>query len=210
MNSIKNIIFDLGAVIIDIDLSLTVQAFADLAPSYEENIRQNLLQTSFFHDFEKGRLSNQAFYDGIREQIASEVSDIQIKQAWNALLLEIPEQRITLLHHLRKQYRTFILSNTNQIHVAAIEQQYPLSEWVEKVYYSCDMDARKPDAEIYEQVLSDADLQASETLFIDDNLENIRTAEQLGLRVRHLWPEKQEVGDFFEQDQAGMYHYKPS
>jgi putative hydrolase of the HAD superfamily len=171
MKQIKNIIFDLGAVIIDIDLTLTMQAFTDFAPEHKEMIQQNLLKTPFFNDFEKGLINIVEFNEGIKAQLNKEFTHTQIKDAWNALLLTIPQQRIDLLKNIKTQYSTFILSNTNVIHVEEIERIYPLADWVKKVYYSCDMNKRKPDEDIYEQVLHEEQLLAEETLFIDDNLE---------------------------------------
>ncbi len=205
MNRIKNIIFDLGAVIIDIDVSLSIEAFARFAPQNEEIIRQKFLNTDFFRDFEKGRIRISEFNEGIRQQVGSQLSDAQIKDAWNALLLTIPQERIDLLKNIKNRYRTFILSNTNVIHVKAIEENYPLAEWVEKVYYSCDMDKRKPDKDIYQQVIQEMQLITEETLFIDDNIENVQTAQSLGISSFYLMVGKQNVIDFFEKDKNGNY-----
>lgn len=106
------------------------------------------------------------------------------------MLLDIPEEKLTLLAELKKKYRTFLLSNTNVIHVRSIsaylQQQYGIpdfSPYFEKCYFSCDIGMRKPDAEIFLHVLNENKLVAEETLFIDDSEQHIRSARALGIQA---------------------------
>ncbi len=206
-----SIIFDLGNVIIDIDPSKTVQAFEQLIPEAAGKIREQILKTEFFHDFETGKIDNPSFRQGIREIYQNNLSDEQIDEAWNALLLEIPQERIALLENLRQTHRIFLLSNTNDLHVRWIEdymdrKQMPSLEILfEQVYYSHLMDKRKPQPAIYQQVLTENQLTATETVFIDDNAENVAAAQTLGIRGIHLDPDKNTVMDFFQLDAQGNY-----
>ncbi|MEO1654266.1 MAG: HAD family phosphatase [Bacteroidota bacterium] len=208
---IKNIIFDLGNVIINIDVALTVKAFIALAPEKVDYIQENVLQSAFFHDFETGKISPAEFREGMRQALSPDLKDAQIDAAWNALLLDIPQARIDLLQALKPHFRTYVLSNTNTIHVDFIvqqmqaEQQAPLSDLVEKVYYSQEMGKRKPQADIYEQVLEENHLLASETVFLDDNQANVEAAQALGIQTIHILPGKNSMLDFFEKTEAGTF-----
>ncbi len=197
---VQNIIFDLGNVILDIDPTLTIARFVEYAPEQEEEIKKSLLNTDLFHDFEKGNITILDFEKGICQLLKKELTSEQITSAWNALLLDVPEARSSLLKNLKNKYRTFILSNTNQLHVTHIEQHYSLKEWVEKVYYSCDMGKRKPDTNIYEQVLSENDLLPEATLFIDDNLDNVHTARALNIPSIHVMVGQNSIIDFFDAE----------
>ncbi|GAB4398273.1 MAG: HAD family phosphatase [Microscillaceae bacterium] len=208
MANIENIIFDLGNVIINIDLQRTVRAFAQLTSVSFDRLQAELLQTSFFHDFETGRLDNLGFRAGIRDWLQQDLPDSAIDQAWNALLLDIPAARRALLKNLRTQFRTFVLSNTNDLHVQAIEAQLgeeSLQHWFERVYYSHDMGLRKPDPVIYAQVLEENQLLPQNTLFLDDNPQNVATARQLGLHTIHILPGQTDMIQHFEPNAFGQY-----
>ena len=117
-------------------------------------------------------------------------SDEQFDIAWNAILLDIPKERIELLLNLGKEYRIFMLSNTNSIHMIRMNQYLrnvfginTYKDIFEKAYYSFEMGMRKPEREIFEFVLKDSGLNPSETLFIEDTQNNIDTARQLGIQT---------------------------
>ncbi|MBX9850464.1 MAG: HAD-IA family hydrolase, partial [Cytophagaceae bacterium] len=110
--------------------------------------------------------------------------------AWNALLLDMPLERIQLVQKLGKKYRTFLLSNTNDIHIQKVNQilfeasgMKKLDELFETAYYSYKINLGKPDVAIYEYVLKDKNLRPEETVFIDDNKDNIEGAKKAGLHV---------------------------
>ncbi|MBS1665229.1 MAG: HAD-IA family hydrolase, partial [Bacteroidetes bacterium] len=123
------------------------------------------------------------------------VPDQAILDAWNALLLDFPAERIQLLKELRKSYRLFLFSNTNALHLAHLRQIYidtfgggALEDHFEKTYYSHTMGLRKPDTASYEYILKENQLNASETMFVDDAIINVEGAEQAGLRGLFLRP----------------------
>lgn len=191
IESIKNIIFDLGNVIINIDPVLSVKAMSKLGFLDFEKSYSLLSQSNLFDSLEKGLITPEQFHNEINAELKTKVSSDEINKAWGAMLLDFPAQRIELLQSLAKKYRLFLLSNTNIIHFHQynndLEKQYGfgLNSLFEKAYYSYDIGMRKPDAEIFEYVLDDSDLNPFETVFIDDLDKNIDVAGRMGLNT--IW-----------------------
>ena len=195
MRGIKNIIFDLGGVIINLDNQRTTDAFVALGL---KNIREYFGHghaASFFKDYEVGKLSDRQFVDAIREAGGLTASDQAIIDGWNALLLDFPAERIALLKQLKNNYRLFLFSNTNALHLAALQAIYTqtfgsgsLEDHFEKTYYSHLLGMRKPDRASYEYILKENGLVGQETLFVDDAIINVEGAEQAGLKGLFLRP----------------------
>jgi len=191
MQNIKNIIFDYGNVIFSLDFSKSRQAWLDLGIQNADEFYSHKLQDPVFTAFERGDISPEYFRKRIRE-IANkpEITDAQIDNAWNSLLVGVADGNHELLLSLKRRYRTFLLSNINAIHYDYI-MDYLKSEFdfdgndhlFEKVYYSHLVGKRKPDAEIFEQVLMENNLNPAETLFIDDSPQHIETAKKLGINT---------------------------
>jgi len=195
MRGIKNIIFDLGGVIINLDNQRTTDAFVALGL---KNIREYFGHghaASFFKDYEVGRINDREFIDAIRETGGLTASDQAIIDGWNALLLDFPSERIALLKQLQKNYRIFLFSNTNALHLAALRGIYTrtfgsgsLEDLFERTYYSHLLGMRKPDKASYEYILRENGLEGQETLFVDDAIINVEGAEQSGLKGLFLRP----------------------
>lgn len=190
--SIRNIIFDFGGVILNIDYRLTEQAFAQLGLKDFDTIYSQATQKELFDVFEKGLISPAEFRTEIRKFIR-EASDSQIDHAWNSMLLDLPKERVVLLDRLRKTHRLFLLSNTNEIHFTAFTSYMKdrfkrdiFSEVFEKAYVSHQVKMRKPDAEIFEFVIAQHGLKKEETLFIDDSIQHIEGAKKVGLNTVFL------------------------
>lgn len=190
LNQIKNIIFDLGDVIINIDFALTFQAFSKLTDKSLDEVYEEFREKQIWEKYETGELSNQAFLNLLRSALNLKETDVEIINAWNALLLDIPRKRIELIKSLSEKYRLFILSNTSEYHIidvnrilSEMSEFNDLKELVEVAYYSYEMGLRKPDPAIYQKVLDEQGIVASETIFLDDNKENIDSAMTLGLNV---------------------------
>lgn len=190
--SVKNIIFDFGGVILNLDYQLTEAAFAGLGLSDFGKLYSQAMQKELFDAFEKGLLSPAEFRAEIRKLIKS-ASDEQIDSAWNSMLLDLPEERIVLLDKLKKRYRIFLLSNTNEIHFNAfsayIQEKFKRDifyEVFEKAYVSHKINMRKPDAEIFEFVVRENNLRKEETLFIDDSIQHVEAARNAGLHAIFL------------------------
>jgi len=192
-SQIKNIIFDLGNVIINIDFALTYQAFEKLSSENLDFVYEKFNKLKLWEQYELGELSNQEFIDLLRKELKITVEDNQIIDAWNALLLDIPQKRIELMKKLAKKYRLFILSNTSELHIIDVNRILfeqtgvrDLKNLVETVFYSYEMKLRKPDTTIYKEVLESAKIVAEETLFLDDNFDNIVSAKSIGLHCIHV------------------------
>ncbi len=189
---IKNIIFDYGNVIFDIDHQLTIQAFQDLGLQHDKGFFGHLQQNPLFDTFEMGKISPDGFRKEVRIIAEQDFSDETIDKAWNTLLLGIRPGYLEYLNELKSQYRTFLLSNNNEIHYNWINDYLQkefgvpnMSQYFEHDYYSHLMGMRKPNADIFEFVLKEQQLNPSETLFIDDSPQHLETAKSLGLHT-HL------------------------
>lgn len=192
LKGIKNIIFDLGDVIININASLTIHAFQQLLQEVYPAMEKELHSKKIVEKFEKGIYSTADFISFLKKHLPT-LTSATIINAFNAMLLDIPEERITLIKKLSKSYRVFLLSNTNEIHLDFINQYVSkkfglkyIATIFEKTYYSHEMGLRKPNPAIFKLILADKNLNAEETLFIDDSEEHIITAKQLNLKTYHL------------------------
>jgi putative hydrolase of the HAD superfamily len=200
---IKNIIFDLGGVLINIDYHATEKAFKKAGIKNFDELFSQAKQTKLFDNLEKGLTDEVTFKDGLRLLSNVNFSDEVFEDAWNAMLLDFPKHRIELLQKVRNNYKTFLLSNTNEIHIPVFEHQLKqnygitdFSQLFDKLYYSCRVGMRKPDREIFELVIQENNLIPSETLFIDDSIQHIQGAQMLGLYTLHL--HNRDVLELFE------------
>lgn len=193
-SKIKNIIFDLGDVILNIDVPVASKSFAELSGREQAEILELFSQNALFRQFETGELDEAGFRNYVRKILDfSDLSDEAIDTAWNSLLLDLPPERVELLQKLAKNYRLFLLSNTSSIHITPVNKILQASTGVEKledlfetVFLSYEMGLMKPDPKIYQKVLEQAGLEAEETLFLDDNLANIEAASKLGIDTIHV------------------------
>ncbi len=187
MKKVKNILFDLGGVIIDIDVNKTAREMA-LALGLEDNSSSDdLLNHKIFKQYETGTINSTEFVQALKNMADKEVNESQIIKAWNAMLLHIPEERIKLLEKLKRENRLFVLSNTNELHINQFNSMIPgysnLTELFEKVYYSNEIGYRKPTKEAFNVVIKEVSIHPSETLFIDDNIENIKAASEMNFQT---------------------------
>ncbi len=198
MNKIRNIIFDYGNVIFTIDFRKAQQSFTDLGVKDVEHFFSHKGHDSLFDQFEQGLISSSEFRDGIRKVTGIQsLSDKDIDQAWNSLLIGVPEPNHELLLKVKEKYRTFLLSNNNEIHYKWImdylQREHQIESnaiFFEKDYYSHLMKMRKPNTDIFESVMHENNLNPKETLFIDDSPQHLKTAEMLGLKTHLLIPEE--------------------
>lgn len=196
---INTIIFDFGDVFINLDKKATLDGLKKLGLS-DWNEDLNYLNLSF----EKGQIAREDFLLGIQKHIPN-ASIEEITTAWNAVLLDFPLKRLEFLQKLSKKYKLFLLSNTDSIHIETFEQENGTSfysdfyQCFEKVYFSFEMGMRKPDVEIYNFVLSQHNLIAKHTLFVDDKKENTDAAQSLGIHIWNLQVGKEDVVDLFSK-----------
>lgn len=191
MQKIKNIIFDYGNVIFEIDFRIAQKALSQLGIPDIEHFFGHKGHDQLFSDLETGAISAASFREGIRKFAGNpDLKDEDIDAAWNSLLIGVPEKVHDTLLRVKEKYRTFLLSNTNEIHLDYIlkylKKEFELENndsLFEKAYYSQQMRLRKPHVEIFERVIQENNLIPEETLFIDDSPQHLEGAKQAGLHT---------------------------
>ncbi len=193
MQKIKTIIFDLGGVIIDLHVEKTISAFSVLSGFPETEVENAYLSADVFKKYEKGLISDAEFRQSLRDKFSLKATDAEIDQAWNAMLGIIPEDRIHSIKKLMQTYKCVVLSNTNAIHERKFHEilasSFPyqhLNQLFHEVYFSHELNQRKPDAEIYKNVLKHSQTEADKALFMDDGLTNLKSASALGIHTLHI------------------------
>jgi putative hydrolase of the HAD superfamily len=194
MTPVKNIIFDLGGVLLNLDLPGSRQQFHKLGIPDIEELFSSKENQSFFRKYETGHLNDEEFLAAAVAQAPVNITEKDILTAWNMMLLDFPLAHVEFLDQLKDRYRIFLFSNTNSLHLQSFQQSFrdvyarELDSLFEKAWYSHVINMRKPNVEAYQFVVGDAGLDAAETLFIDDSLPNVEGARKAGLQGRHLEP----------------------
>ena len=193
LEQITNIVFDLGEVIIDLNIPGTIQKFADQSGKSLAEVRKIYSASDVFLNYEKGLISDEQFRSGANQLLGTSYADEEFDSTWNGMLYRLPPERLQLLKRLSNRYRIFLLSNTNAIHlrqftkmVHSVSGEESMDAYFEKAYYSHLIKMRKPDAEIFEFVLKDSKLEAAQTLFLDDNEDNISGARACGIQAERI------------------------
>jgi|TARA_B110000908_G_scaffold172559_1_gene240773 putative hydrolase of the HAD superfamily len=192
LKGIKNIIFDLGGVIYAINYKRTIKAFESLGINDFEAVYAKAGQSDLFDNLETGKISPSEFFVGINKFLPNTLSAIQIKDAWNAMLIGFMPDAVSKLKELNKTHRIFLLSNTNIFHIEEIQNTEGMASFVEfcelfeKVYLSHDIGLRKPHTEVFTHIVDEQGLEAYETLFIDDSPQHVAGALKAGLKSYHL------------------------
>jgi putative hydrolase of the HAD superfamily len=195
MPIIKNYIFDLGAVLLDIDFNKLKNAFENIGITDFDSQYSHLSASHLFENLEMGKISNDDFLISLQKQTPQNSTLPEIQTAWNAILLDFRIKSMEFVKALSKDYRVFLLSNTNAIHVAEINQlvrkqlqSNQLDDFFEKAYYSFKVGMRKPNEDIFKYVLEDAGINPEESFFVDDAHPNITTAANMGFNTHLLLP----------------------
>lgn len=193
--SVKNIILDFGGVLFEIDYHAPHREFAKLGwANFNEDYSQ-ANQNEIYDLLETGKIEEEEFWNYLSSKMPL-ASKIQISDAWNSILLHPISSRIAHLPLLKKNYRTFLLSNTNAIHAPVFEDMMrQTGEWTnmensfEAIHYSQDLGKRKPHPETFLHVCQLHGLIPSETVFVDDSIQHVKGAQLAGLIGLHLTPE---------------------
>ena len=190
--NIKNIILDLGGVIINLDTQQPFNAFKKLFADNYSEIETTFTTLNLFNNFEVGKVTAEEFILFFLNRHPN-LTPKQVVAIWNSMLLDIPKERIVLIRKLALKYNVFLLSNTNEIHLTHINKYLfdtygitTINSLFKKAYFSHEIGFRKPNPEIFEFVLNENNLNPSETLFVDDSIEHIQSAKQLGINTKHL------------------------
>lgn len=198
------LIFDLGNVIIDIDYQKAIRLIKNELPESHHDKVDQLYQTPFHLDYERGWIDSMTFRQAVREYFEQNWSDDKVDELWNNLLGKIPAPRLELIKKLRQYYQVGVLSNTNLIHIHAVndilERDHglknfdPVFDWV---FFSHEMGLAKPQPEIYEKMLTDLGTSSDRVVFFDDLQANVQGASALGIHAVHVHgPEV--IFDFFK------------
>ena len=191
MKNIKTIIFDLGAVLLNINYQLTIIEFAKLGVKNADSFYSKEVQTNLFNEIETGKISADSFLKFLQKETKNADKN-EVRNAWNAMLLDLPKERIELLKKLKQDFPIYLLSNTNSIHISKFKKKIGETKYQEfynlfdKVYYSHEIGFRKPNKEAFQLILDENNLNADEVLFIDDSPQHIEGAKNLGIKTYHL------------------------
>ena len=191
MKKYKTIIFDLGAVILNISYENTINELTKLGVKNAENFYSKKVQTELFNKIETGKISNMEFLKELQKETKN-ANIKQVKMAWNSMLLDLPEERLKTIKKLKDNHKIFLLSNTNSIHINALKEQFGNKKWIafcelfDKMYLSHELGLRKPDVKIFEHILNEQKLKAEEVFFVDDSPQHIISAKKIGISCHHL------------------------
>jgi len=191
MKNSKAIIFDLGAVILNINYQNTIDEFTKLGVKNASSFYSKKVQTDLFNQIETGKITAEKFLTKLQKETNNATIN-QVKDAWNSMLLDLPNERLELIKALKNKYRIYLLSNTNNIHIDAFKKQLGNAKWedfcnlFDKMYLSHEVGLRKPNAEIFKHILTEQKLKAEEVFFIDDSPQHIESAKKLGIHCHHL------------------------
>ena len=191
MKNSKVIIFDLGAVILNINYQNTIDEFTKLGVKNASSFYSKKMQTDLFNQIETGKITAEKFLTELQKETNNATIN-QVKDAWNSMLLDLPNERLELIKALKNKYRIYLLSNTNNIHIDAFKKQLGNAKWedfcnlFDKMYLSHEVGLRKPNAEIFKHILTEQKLKAEEVFFIDDSPQHIESAKKLGIHCHHL------------------------
>ena len=190
--AVKNIVLDLGGVLLNLDYDLMAKNLADLGIL---DVFSKQKQTGFMDDWEEGKFDKNHFLSELKKlgNLTESNAEQKINDAWNSILLDFPKERLELLQTLQSKYRLFLYSNTNEIHIESFESSLQtvhqvdgLHSFFEKVYYSNVLGIRKPKTEGFLQILNENNLLAEETIFIDDSPQHIVGAKNAGITSFYL------------------------
>lgn len=193
---IKNLLFDLGGVIMDIKRDNCVAALTQLGvPEHEADDLLGLYaQNGPFLALEEGKITPSEFRDVIRTKINHSVSDMEMDEAFNAFLIGIPKKRLEALRELRKKYKIYMLSNTNAImYDSKIKESFEIEGFTREDYFdgislSFEAKSSKPDALIFDYTINKLGILPEETLFFDDSQKNLDAAKHFGFATYLVCP----------------------
>ena len=189
--NIKNIVFDLGGVLVDLDFKSAINGLQKAGFANVKEQLQAFDREGIFQKFELGEMTTEEFRSAIRENSTVTLTDEEVDALWNLMLLEIPREKLELILDLRGKYMVYLLSNTNSIHWDYVCKNafnyrgFRVNDYFEKTFLSFEMHLAKPDKAIFEKMLEDANLLAEETLFIDDSEANCKAAAEVGIHAHH-------------------------
>jgi putative hydrolase of the HAD superfamily len=206
LKGIKNIIFDLGGVLLNIDPKKTIEAFGQLGMEQLIGDKGLTYDHDIFYLMEQGKITPGEFRNGVRELLPAEVTDEQIDAAWTTMLLDFPKVRVELVQKLRNEFNIYLFSNTNAIHVAKYQDifrkqhGFEVSSLFDTDFHSNEIGYRKPTPKSFQEIIRLSGINPEESLFIDDSLQNVEGAIACGLKGYWLEP-GQKIEEIFQKYQ---------
>jgi len=200
----RNILFDLGGVLLNIDPQKTIEAFGQLGMEQLIGDKGLTYDHEIFYLMEQGKVTPEEFRDGVRKLLPQAVTNQQIDIAWTAMLLDFPAIRVKLLKKLSKQFDLYLFSNTNAIHVEKYfdifrrQHGFEVTLLFKQAFHSNEVGYRKPSAESFHEIIRLSGIRPEETLFIDDSIHNVKGAIACGLKGYWLEP-GQKVEELFKK-----------
>ena len=188
-SSIKNLLFDFGGVIVDLDREQAVRKLEALGFADAEKELNPYQQNGLSLDLESGKISASDYCRKLSEKVGHPLPEEAIADAWKAFICNVPLYKLEELKRLRKDFQVLILSNTNPFVLEWIKskdftpQGQSIFEFADKLYASCDLGVCKPDRMIFDHVIRDSGIRPEETLFLDDGMKNIEAAKALGFKT---------------------------
>ncbi|MGC9151398.1 MAG: HAD family hydrolase [Microbacter sp.] len=199
-STVQAIIFDFGGVLIDLDKRQCINRLKQVTGYDFSPMLSDYVQSDIFMQFERGFISESVFYDEVRRISGSSASDAEIRDAWNAFLLDVPIKKKLLVYELHRHFNVFLLSNTNEIHIRQCfnaefnSNGFLVSDYFDQCFFSNEMHLAKPDRAVFDYVLNNINIPANACLFLDDGEANIAMAKTLGFQTylakpgEDLWP----------------------
>jgi len=191
LTEVKNIVFDLGGVVITLDYDEALRRFKEIGLTNAEKVLDPYHQKGIFLDLEEGKLSQREYYDALRKEAGKDIPDERIEYAWMGFMKEVPQSKLALLERLKEKYKLYLLSNTNPVIMswafskAFTPQGKSIDKYFDRLYLSYKIGCTKPSPKIYEYMFRDSGMKAEETLFIDDGAANIEIGTRLGMKTYH-------------------------
>ncbi|MEG1572520.1 MAG: HAD family phosphatase [Bacteroidales bacterium] len=202
----KNIIFDLGGVLVNLDITASIEALKKFNIPNFDRFFAEAQQSGIMEALETGQISGSTFLSEIQKRIGNpQITNKKIEEAWNKMLLDTPKSRLALLSKVKQNYHTYLLSNTNEIHITYylnnLKKEQPEFDFYalfDHIYLSHELGMKKPDTQIFLEVLKREHIKAEETLFIDDTEQHIKSAASLGINT--YWLQQQNILDLFNKN----------
>lgn len=184
---IKNIVFDLGGVIMTLDPAEALRRFKALGLSDAERYLDAYTQSGIFGNLEEGKITAEDFRSKLSSLTGHELTFDECKHAWLGYRKDVPQRNLDLLKELRaKDYRLILLSNTNPFMMDwALSSEFDgkgssLNDYFDALYLSYRLGIMKPASDFFRQVLDNENILPEETLFVDDGPRNVEAAGKLG------------------------------
>lgn len=191
--SLRNLVFDFGCVIVDLDRQRCIDSLQRIGAGEIAHYVDECKQIDMFLDLELGKISTQEFCDEIRRQApACNASDAEIARAWGDLLTGIPVERLRRIERLHGKYNVYLLSNSNPVHWGKAEDEFfpkaghAPEHYFDKMFISYRMGMVKPDPRIFSALIEQTGMVPAETLFIDDSAANCAAARAQGIKALHV------------------------